>query len=132
MEVASLDDAFKDKYSSIIDLVPYIDTLYLINMDTQSLDPVGYKVYADNAVKTVKSKIQKFDSVLKVLNVDELNPMNAYIRSIAESRSPGFHYIYPQFECPKCKTLSAELEVTAENMVFTRHQLASLVTTTLN
>ena len=58
-ELASLDDATRRRYSSIIDYIPYIDELYVINQETHELIPVGYKKYTNNAVKTVQSKLQK-------------------------------------------------------------------------
>jgi hypothetical protein len=130
MEIASLDERFREKYSSILDYVPYIDALYRIDLQNQTLEPIGYKGYADNATKTIKSKIQKYDSVLKSLSIDEFGPIRAYIRAIRERKS-DFSYIFPSVTCPKCGTATTETSVSAEEMVFTRYQLGNLVTTSL-
>lgn len=130
MEIASLDERFREKYESILDYIPYIDSLYIIDIQNQSLEPIGFKGYADNASKTIKSKIQKYDSVLKSLSIDEFGPIKAYIRAIRDRKS-DFSYIFPAITCPKCGTSTKETEITAEEMVFTRYQLGNLVTTSL-
>ena len=129
-EIASLDQRFKDKHTSILEFIPYIDSLYIIDIDNQQLTPVGYKVYEENAQKTVKSKVQQFENVLKTLSVDEFGPIKAYIKAIAERRS-GIGYIYPSVTCPKCNKSTEERRTSAEELVFTRYQLGTLVNTSL-
>lgn len=129
-EIASLDEKFQNKYSSIIEYAPYIDAVYIIDQDNSQLIPVGYKVYADNAVKTVKSKIQMMAKVLTTLTVDEFGPIKAYVRAIGE-RNEGISYVYPSVTCPKCGKEITEKPATAEELVFTRYQLGALVNTSL-
>ena len=130
MEIASLDARFREKYSSILDYIPYIDALYIIDEANKQITPIGYKGFAENATKTIKSKIQKFDSVLKSLSIDEFGPIKAYIRAIRERKS-GFSYVFPSVTCPKCGKATEESPISAEEMVFTRYQLGNLVTTSL-
>lgn len=131
LELASLDQRFKDEHSSIIEILPYIDTMYLIDAENEALVPVGYKTYPENATKTVKSKVKQFERVIKTLTVDEFGPIKAYIRAIEEHKI-GVRYLYPSVECPKCGTSVAEIVTTAEELVFTRYQLGALVNTSLN
>lgn len=130
IEIASLDDRFKEKYASTIQYIPYIDALYIIDAANQSLIPIGYKGYAENAVKTIKSKIQKFHAVLNTLPSDQFGPIKSYIAAI-EDREEGISYVFPAITCPKCGAVAEETPVTAEEMVFTRYQLGNLVTTSL-
>lgn len=129
-EIASMSQKDREKYSSIIEFIPYIDALYIIHQENQTLEPVGYKIYPDNANKTVKSKIKVFNDVLKNLSVDEFTPIRSYVRAIT-TRTEGISYIYPSVECPYCNTPTDEVPVSAEELVFTRYQLAALVNTSL-
>ena len=130
LEIASLDQRFKDRYSSIIEFIPYIDALYLIDETTKTLNPVGYKIYPDNVNKTIRSKVATFNKVLNTLSIDEFGPIRAYINSIA-TRNSGISYIYPSVNCPKCHKPTDEIPATAEELVFTRYQLGALVNTSL-
>lgn len=129
-EIAYLDDAFKRRYSSIIDFIPYIDALYIIDAENETLTPIGYKIYPDNVQKSIKSKIAMFNKVLSSLSVDEFGLINSYVRNVA-NRTTGIRYIFPQTTCPKCGTLSNEIDATAEELVFTRYQLGALVNTSI-
>lgn len=129
-EIASLDAKDKDKYSSILEFIPYIDALYIIHEEDQTLEPVGYKIYPENANKTVKSKIATFFKVLKNLSVDEFTPIRSFVRSIT-TKNEGIRYVYPSVDCPHCGKPTKEVATTAEELVFTRYQLSALVNTSL-
>lgn len=130
-EVASMDDKTRSDYSSIIDYIPYIDTIYSIDMANKSLVPIGYKMFPDNNQRTIRSKIQKFNSILATLTIDEFAVIKAYVKAIAEKDS-GIYYTYPAIECPKCHNTTEKQRTTAEELVFTRYQLGALVSTSLN
>lgn len=127
-EIQSLDEKFRNKYSSIIEFIPYIDAMYLIEGTT--LVPVGYRVYPDNVSKTIKSKIVTFSKVFNTLTVDEFGPIRAYIRSVTRTNT-GISYVYPSVNCPKCGKPTTEVPASAEELVFTRYQLGALVNTSL-
>lgn len=127
-EIQSLDEKFRNKYSSIIEFIPYIDAMYLI--EGTSLVPVGYRVYPDNVSKTIKSKIITFSKVFNTLTVDEFGPIRAYIRSVTRTNT-GISYVYPSVNCPKCGKPTTEVPASAEELVFTRYQLGALVNTSL-
>ena len=131
IEIASLDEKSRYTFSHILDYIPYIDTIYSIDAEQQTLTPISYKIFPDNAQRTIKSKIKKFESIFEIMSVDEFGPIKAYVRAITE-KTTGMHYVYPAVECPKCHTLTNEQPTTAEELVFTRYQLGSLVTTSLN
>ena len=132
-EIASLDENFKARHASILDYVPYIDSMYMIDMANSSLTPVGYKVYADNAVKTTKSKITMFSKVLSTLTIDQFGPVKAYVADLITRRDKtGFKYILPEMSCPHCGTKIDELTTSAEELLFTRYQLGALMNTSIN
>lgn len=129
-EIASLDDTFKEKHAAILQVAPYIDALYLLNTTEQTITPVGYEVFPNNASKTVKSKIKKFESVIATLNTDEFGLIKSYVRAVME-RDSGMRYRYPSVTCPACGTKTEEAIVSAEELVFTRYQLGALASTPL-
>ena len=131
IELSSLDTEFREKYASILEFIPYIDSLYLINQAEGTLTPVGYKLFADNNIRTTKSKIQQFAKVLSTLSIDEFGTIRPYINSIA-TRTNGISYIFPECTCPKCGAKVDEVSTTAEELLFTRYQLGALVNTSLN
>lgn len=130
-ETAMLDDNFTDKYRDIIAVVSYIDNIYLINPDTQSLAPIGYKVDKNNAVKTIKARIITYAKILAKLAPDQYYIILSYLNAI-NSKGDEITYIKPEVTCPNCNTVISEQVVTAESLVFTRAQLASLSATSLN
>ena len=130
-ETSIIDERTSKKFASVIPYIPYIDTIYMIDTVNRNLIPVSYKVYPDNTTKTIRSKISKYDTALSVLNVDEFGIIKAYANAIL-SMNTGMKYVYPAVECPKCHSTTQETEVSAEELVFTRYQLGSLVTTSLS
>ena len=131
IEIMTLERRQLDKFSSTITALPYIDKIYLIDMESKSLTPVSYKMYPDNPTKTTVSKIAKYDSVLGTLNGDGYSPIQSYIRAI-EEKTVGINYLLPSVNCPKCGSVTNEVITTAEDLVFTRYQLGALTTTSLN
>lgn len=130
-ELAGLDDRTRDKYSNLLEYIPYIDTVYVIDQTNQTLAPITYKMYPDNANKTVRSKIQKYDNIFNTLTIDEFGTIKAYVAAIAQ-KTQDMYYVYPSLACPKCGNMTEETRATAESLVFTRYQLGALVNTTLN
>lgn len=131
IELASLDTEFREKYSTILDYIPYIDTIYYIDQANSTLTPVTHKVFADNAIKTTKSKIQQFAKVLSTLSIDEFGTIRPYVSAVM-NRTSGMSYINPECTCPKCGKVVPEVSVSAEELLFTRYQLGALVNTSLN
>lgn len=131
IELSSIDSEFRLKYAAIMDYIPYIDSIYYIDQEEGTLTPVGYKAFADNNIKTTKSKIQQFAKVLSTLSIDEFGAIRPYVNSVI-TRDSGMSYIIPECTCPKCGKVVEEGPTTAEELLFTRYQLGALVSTSLN
>lgn len=131
IELATIDNKTRDTYASILGYVPYIDTIYMIDAANKSLVPITYKTFPDNAQRTVRSKIKKYDSIFSAMSVDEFAIIKAYVSALGDTEV-GMRYVYPAIECPKCHQMTTEQRVRAEELVFTRYQLGTLVTTSLN
>ncbi len=131
IEIAALDQKTSAQYDHILEYIPYIDTIYAIDAAERTLTPITYKMFPDNASRTTRSKLMKYDNIFSTMSVDQFGPIKAYVRAITEKTS-GMYYVYPSVECPKCHELTTEQRATAEQLVFTRYQLGSLVTTSLS
>lgn len=124
-ENAYLDDEFTEKYDTLLSVLVYIDKIFFINRDTMELQPVETKVYKNNITKTIKSRIRRYAEIIRTLDADQYNTIMAYMQSINE-RGDDIKYILPEVTCPKCKHTISESEISAQSLVFLRHQLGAL------
>jgi hypothetical protein len=131
IEARNLDEAFRRKYSNIVDIVAYIDDVFFIDNVNQLLCPIEYKEFAGNSVKTFKSKIRKYASIFNTFTADEYSSITAYISDLNKNDTL-MSYVTPKLTCPCCGSVTEETDVSAEGLVFTRYQLGALVNTTLN
>ena len=130
-EISLLDDKFQTKYRDIIAVVSYIDSIYNIDSNTKSIQPIGYKIDTNNTVKTIKSRIITYAKILSTLSPDQYYIILAYINAI-NKKSDTITYIRPEVTCTNCNTIIPSKDTTAEELVFTRAQLATLSLTSIN
>lgn len=124
-ESAVLDQEFTNKYSDLIALIVYIEDIYYINRETMQLQPITHKVFPNNLAKTTKAKIIQFSKIIQTLNSDQYSSIMAYIQQI-NSKGDDISYVIPEATCPKCGSVINEQGYRATDLVFTRHQLATL------
>jgi hypothetical protein len=124
-ESAVLDQEFVDKFGELISICTYIDGIYYINRETRELQPVRVNTYPNNMKKTVKSRIINFSKYISMLNSDQYNTIIAYMQKINET-GEELTYQLPEVTCPSCKTTIDAVKQDAQQLVFTRHQLAAL------
>lgn len=128
-----LDTAFINQYILTVDIISYIDAIYIMDIENKQLTPVGYKEYVGNPTKTLKSKIRKYHTVLSTLSSDEYNTLASYRAEIERKESQDRPlYTIPEIKCSKCGSVNPESETSAESLVFTRCQLAALSNTSIN
>ena len=130
IELASLDQEFKTKYAGIINIINYIDTIYMIDSNTNNLVPVQWKPYPDNISKNMKSKISTYAKILTTFSTDVHGTIIAYINEMA-SPSDKISYVLPASKCIKCGAEIPEEPTYAKDMLFTRRQLATIATTSI-
>lgn len=122
---AYLDSDFYNKYESLVALSTYIDGIYYIDAAKKELRPIDFVRYPNNIGKTEKAKIVILKKVVQTLNSDQYNLIISYINAITKKRS-GVSYIIPETNCPGCGAKIEEESTTAGNLLFLRHQLATL------
>ena len=130
-EYGSLNPEFIRKYTSVISIMQYIDYIYIINPQTASFDPVGWKTYPGDTTKTFKSKIATYSKILKELDDTDFSVLIALINSMVSKMTEQKHLTYeiPTTKCPKCGADIAATEIVPRNMVFMRQRLVELATT---
>lgn len=129
IESSYFNDQFIERYGQIVQYIPFIDAMYLINYNDHSLVPIEYETYANNLGRTARSKVQRYDKVINTLNADENAILAAYIRKINE-KTEWFTYQIPETTCPHCgATVPAVGDQQASGLVFLRNRLALLTTT---
>lgn len=125
IEPLYLSQKFREENADNIGILMYVEDIYYINRETQSLDPVGYKEYPDSIAKTVGAKFKKYIDIVKALDSDQLYTLQALIAKINE-KNMDVSYVIPGQICPKCGTKIEEEDRDASEILFTRHQLAAL------
>ena len=134
IEIDSIDRDTQNEFSSIIGLIPYIDAIYEIDMNTHELTPIGYKEFPENNTRTTRSKIRKYNTIFNSLTIDEFAPVKAYVSALLDKTSRGVDYVIPETTCPECGHLNPEIPIgqgQVADMVFTRCQLGALVSTSI-
>lgn len=127
IETASLSDAFIEKYQNSIDVISYIDDIYLIDENAQTLIPVDTKPDPNDMSKTAARRIRAYSDIINGLNSEDYYNLRAKISTI-DTDTTKITYIIPEAECPDCHTtVKANKETTPDQMLFTRHQLAAIV-----
>lgn len=126
-ESAILDEEFVDKFGDMVSFCSYIDSIYYINKEEKILQPVKTNIYKNKMHKTVQARIIKFSQIMSTLTSDQYNTILAYMQSINKG-GESLSYQLPEVNCPKCKETIPARPADAQQLVFTRHQLAALAT----
>ena len=130
LEGGSYGSEFSAKYSDTISLMPYIGKIYFIDQAHKKLVEVKYQEFANNAAKTAKSKVIRYDKVIGSLKTDEYTNLVSIINSINEI-GDWMTYVVPEMTCPKCGRTIPEEDISASGLVFTRHRLGVLANTSI-
>ena len=126
IETASLTDRFIESHDSI-DVISYIDDIFLIDEVHQTLIPVDTKPDPDNLSATSARRIRAYGVIINRLNSEDYYALRASINAL-DTDTTKISYVIPGCECPECKKLIPKnTDMTPDQMLFTRHQLAAIV-----
>lgn len=127
VEQNSLSKDFRDKYSTVTDIIPYIDNIYYIDFVNKRIIPATWKEYVNNEAKTLKSRIVQYNKIISTMPSDQLAVVRAYIGEINKHKD-DITYKIPATTCPHCGQENPEQKnQSAMSMVFLRNQLGLLV-----
>ena len=135
-EPTLLDSKILETYGDLITLITYIDGIYVIDEANKKLIPVDMQPVHTDPRKTVRRRIKTCASIIRTLTSDQLQTLTVETdkydkpdskRDINDDddddTTPEIQYIYPECECPKCKSKIKEAVANPVDMLFTRHQL---------
>lgn len=125
MEISGLPENITEKYSTLVDIISYIDAIYTIDYANMKLIPVMIPAVKDDPVKSAVKRIKAIADILKNLTSDEYQIVSTYAaKSI--NKSSDITYKIPAVKCPECdKDIPANEDVSAQDLLFTRHQLGA-------
>lgn len=127
---SNFDPEFTKKYKTMINVCMYVDELYYIDAENKELKRIDYKV-TNNDIKTLKYKIAAYTRVFKMINSDEFAIFVSYVRSIS-TRARIIDYYIPEAVCPKCGNIIPKNIMNMTTLLFTRHRLGAIATTSKN
>lgn len=128
IETASLSAQFLQKYADMIDIYSYIDDIYFIDAENDELIPIDFKPVANDQTKTIANKIRVCYNVINSLSSDQYITLLGYTRKMNNDNST-ISYQIPGCTCPKCGTKIEATPATADQLLFTRHQLGAIAAT---
>lgn len=129
IEPNMLDQNFFEKYKSIIEDMPFIETIYSKN-EFGTYDPVDLGYDKNDLVKTVKRKVKGIGRFLKMLNVDNRAKIKAEIENMGYILGGTLTFKIPEHKCPKCGNIIPNRPVQDPmELLFTRAQLANVAST---
>lgn len=128
IESALLPEDFARANTELITYISYINAIYVIDRATKTLVPINLTKNDNDMKKELMIKIKRYSKILKELSPDELNKVQSIIANIVSKKEVEIDYILPEQVCPRCGKIIKESPVTAQDLVFTRHQLAHIMT----
>lgn len=120
-ELGNVNQEFIEKYSSMINTIMYIDTIYVIDSDTQEFIPLDYKIYPGDLGKTFKSKIVAYSTIINKFDATDYDILYAYINSISVDYE--VELVRPEITCTKCGKTIHETKLDLTSAVFLQRQL---------
>lgn len=126
-EFGVLDAEFTRKFADVLGTVGYIENIYEIDLASRQLVPISIKEDPKNITKSVKRRIRAKVEVLKTLTPDQYNILISEIANITRN-AERITYCQPAWTCPKCGKEITEAEMSAQQLLFMRHQLVLIKT----
>ena len=125
IEPTLLKKDFRDKYADIIENISFIDNIYFIN--NGELRPIQIDKHPGEPEKEVRERIMKYSTILNQLTSDQYINFISSIRKL-DKTAGNIKYILPGYKCPnsKCGKIAKDDETTAQQLLFTRHQLVAI------
>jgi len=121
-ETSLLDQNFTEKYSNMLSIAAHIENIYYIDSKNKTLQPIEIKNDPKSEVRSIKEKIVRMAKIINSLNSDQYNFVSTIVDKIEEDHK-YIEYMIPATTCPKCGKDIEETSISAESLLFTRHQL---------
>ena len=96
--------------------------------ENEELIPVDFKPVANDQTKTVANKIRVCYNIINSLSSDQYITLMGYVGKM-DSDNTIISYQVPECTCPKCGSKIEATPATADELLFTRHQLGAIAAT---
>ena len=126
-EFGILDSEFTNKFADVLGTVGYIEDIYEIDARNGLLIPIKVKEDPKNITKSVKRRIRAKVQILRTLTPDQYNILTGTIANISRN-AERITYCQPEYTCEKCGNKISETTMSAQELLFIRHQLALIKT----
>ena len=121
IEPLLIDQETQEKYSRIINLIPFIGRMYYIDAERSEFIPIDEKPIAKNLAKTIKNKLALYYNILMSLNADQLAVPQLRVYNYAE-KEDKIKFFEPECKCPKCGRVIEKQATNAVTLLFNRAQ----------
>lgn len=125
METASLSEEFLEKYEDLLDTMSFIDSIYMIDEESMKLKPIDFGYDKSNPAKSTAKKITILSDIIQTLPSDNYFELRTRIAELFQT-SEDMTYQIPATECPKCGAKIEAEDVTAQQILFRRHQTGAI------
>lgn len=126
IETASLSDTFMKKYNELIDMIMYIENVFIIDPVNKQLHEVDLEPDPESMAKTIAHRIRNIYSIMRKLNSTEYYELRKAIADTVPNNA-GMSYRVPASKCKKCGAEIPEIAATGQELLFLRHQLGAYV-----
>lgn len=123
MENEIKDQRFVEKYRDTLALLPYIETMYVIDYENQTYRPIAYKTFPNNPEKTMKAKVITYAAIINTLSSDDYYFFEEKFSDFVSDKMDEIKFQIPECTCPKCNKQIAKREMDPVSLVFMRHRL---------
>jgi len=134
-ETSSLDKEFAKKYRDVLTILAFIDNVYYIDAETNTLVPIDCKIVPGNIGKTVRHKVVAYYNIIKKLTSDQYALISTEINKIAASTNKNnIIYQIPEADCTaknkktglQCNHHFVSNPTPPLQMLFSRHRLVAI------
>ena len=121
IERAALSEDFSKKYSTVVQIMANIDTIYKVNRATKELYPIDFGVVEDSLSKTVMRKVKAIYEIMRHLSPDEHSALMGEVYKITRKfTEEKISYQIPATECTSCHTHIDATPQGSIDLLFTR------------
>lgn len=115
------NDKFREEYSKTISYVLFIDEIYEIDKEQNTLRPLSYVKDKKNDKLTYTSKVKAYS---KFINSLDSSSFVEFDKLIGEDTSlDNITFEYPESVCPNCGQTIPKSIIDMKNLVFYRHRM---------
>ena len=125
-ERASVSENDRKKYSSVIGLLPVLDSVYILDHRNKKKSRINFGVDPKSLENTTLRKIKGLMRILTTFNTDQrAKLLSEYLKIIKDMNKTYISYQIPGSKCPSCGTVIPPEPTNPFSALFTRARLST-------